>query len=166
MSNQYRLSLIKECLSLNNPIHWSKHTYTSRFDYTSRHSKNNYHNVFVNQKSNCFQVTAQDENGCYSNDTIVLKVVDCTSIDDYISNLTLYPNPTTGEFIVQHESLNNDIEFIKLLDLQARTIEHRKTKYVNGILKEKLDLSNLSSGIYLVELLGKKGKTVKKVILD
>ena len=44
-----------------------------------------YSEIASNLGENIITVTAQDENGCYSNDTIVLKVVDCTSIDDYIS---------------------------------------------------------------------------------
>ncbi|MBL6662752.1 MAG: T9SS type A sorting domain-containing protein [Flavobacteriales bacterium] len=115
---------------------------------------------------NIISVLAQDENGCYSNDSIILKVVDCASLEEYLANTTLYPNPTTSEFIIQHQSLNNDIQFIEVLDLQGRIVEQRKADYTNGILFEKFDLSELSSGIYLVELMGKKGKTVKKVILD
>ncbi|MGB1306645.1 MAG: VPS10 domain-containing protein, partial [Flavobacteriales bacterium] len=115
---------------------------------------------------NIISVLAQDENGCYSNDSVILKVVDCASLEEYLANTTLYPNPTTGEFIIQHQSLNNDIQRIEVVDLQGRLIEQRKADYTNGILFEKFDLSDLSSGIYLVELIGKKGKTVKKVILD
>ena len=115
---------------------------------------------------NIISVLAQDENGCYSNDSVILKVVDCASLEEYLANTTLYPNPTTGEFIIQHQSLNNDIQRIEVVDLQGRLIEQRKVDYTNGILFEKFDLSDLSSGIYLVELIGKKGKTVKKVILD
>ena len=119
-----------------------------------------------NLGDNIISVLAQDENGCYSNDSVILKVVDCASVEEYLSNTTLYPNPTTGEFIIQHQSLNNDIQRIEVVDLQGRLIEQRKANYTNGILYEKFDLSDLSSGIYLVELFGKKGKTVKKVILD
>ena len=115
---------------------------------------------------NIISVLAQDENGCYSNDSVILKVVDCASLEEYLANTTLYPNPTTGEFIIQHQSLNNDIQRIEVVDLQGRLIEQRKVDYTNGILFEKFDLSDLSSGIYLVELIGKKGKTIKKVILD
>ena len=114
---------------------------------------------------NTITVIAKDENGCYSNDTVILKVVDCASLEEYLSNTTIYPNPTTGEFIIQHQSINNDIKQIKVIDLQGRLIEQRKVNYINGILYEKFDLSDLSSGIYLIELLGKKVKTQKKVIL-
>jgi len=119
-----------------------------------------------NLGDNIISVLAQDENGCYSNDSVIVKVVDCASLEEYLANTTLYPNPTTGEFIIQHQSLNNDIQGIEVVDLQGRVIEQRKADYTNGILFEKFDLSDLSSGIYLVELIGNKGKTVKKVILD
>ena len=119
-----------------------------------------------NLGDNIISVLAQDENGCYSNDSVILKVVDCASLEEHLSNTTLYPNPTTGEFIIQHHSFNNDVLRIEVVDLQGRLIEQRKANYTNGILFEKFNLNDLSSGIYLVELIGKKGKTVKKVILD
>ena len=114
---------------------------------------------------NTITVIAKDENGCYSNDTVILKVVDCTSLEEFLANTTIHPNPTTGEFIIQHQSVNDDIQQIKVVDLQGRLIEQRKVDYINGILYEKFNLSDLSSGIYLIELLGKKVKTQKKVIL-
>ena len=125
-----------------------------------------YSGVASNLGENLITVIAKDENGCYSNDTIILKVVDCTSIDEFSSKTTIFPNPTTGQFIVQDESLNNDIQKIKLVDLQGRIIQQRKGNYNNGILKEKFDLSDFVSGIYLIELLTLKGKAVKKVILN
>ena len=84
---------------------------------------------------NIISVLAQDENGCYSNDSVILKVVDCTSVEEYLANTTLYPNPTTGEFIIQHQSINNDIQRIKVVDLQGRLIEQRKVDYINGIIQ-------------------------------
>jgi hypothetical protein len=114
---------------------------------------------------NIITVLAQDENGCYSNDTITLKVVDCASIEEYLSNTMLFPNPTRGEFIIQHTSLNDEIQAIRIIDVQSRVIEERVSKYSNGILNERFDISRLNSGLYLVELIGKKGKSVRKVIL-
>lgn len=124
-----------------------------------------YSGIASNLGENIISVLAQDENGCYSNDSIILKVVDCASLEEYLANTTIYPNPTTGEFIIQHQSINNDIKQIKVIDLQGRLIEQRKVNYINGILYEKFDLSDLSSGIYLIELSAKKGITQKKVIL-
>ena len=124
-----------------------------------------YSGIASNLGENIISVLAQDENGCYSNDSIILKVVDCASLEEYLANTTIYPNPTTGEFIIQHQSINNDIKQIKVVDLQGRLIEQRKVNYINGILYEKFDLSDLSSGIYLIELSAKKGITQKKVIL-
>ena len=125
-----------------------------------------YNDVLSTTGENVITVLAKDENECYSNDTIILKVVDCTSIDEYLSNTMLFPNPTDGEFIIQHSSLNDDIFSIQIIDVQGRLIEERITKYSNGLLNEKFDISRLNSGLYLIELMGEKGKIVRKLILE
>ena len=129
-------------------------------------SSSTYTGTASNLGENIVTVVAQDENGCFTNDTVVLKVVDCTSIKEYLSNIKLFPNPTRGEFIIQHSSLSDEILSIRIIDVQSRLIEERPTEYANGILSERFDISRLNSGLYLIELVGKKGKTVRKVILD
>ena len=49
-----------------------------------------YSSVASNLGENLITVIAKDENGCYSNDTIILKVVDCTSIDEFSSKTTIF----------------------------------------------------------------------------
>ena len=110
---------------------------------------------------NTITVIAQDENGCYSNDTVVLKVVDCSSIEEHLSSTTIYPNPSSGEFIIKNPSLNHDVETINILDIHGRLIKHRKILNNNEVLFEKFYLNGIKSGIYFVEILGKGGKMVK-----
>jgi hypothetical protein len=129
-------------------------------------SSSTYTGTASNLGENIVTVVAQDENGCFTNDTVVLKVVDCTSIKEYLSNIKLFPNPTRGEFIIQHSSLSDEILSIRIIDVQSRLIEERPTEYAKGILSERFDISRLNSGLYLIELVGKKGKTVRKVILE
>ena len=55
-----------------------------------------------NLGDNIISVLAQDENGCYSNDTVILKVVDCASIEEHLSN-------TTFILTLQQENLSFNI---------------------------------------------------------
>ena len=69
-------------------------------------SGNVFSEISNNLGDNTICMEAIDENGCSSKDSIVLKVIDCgVSVnEDYLSNTMIFPNPTTGEFIVQHQS--------------------------------------------------------------
>ena len=97
---------------------------------------------------------------------MVLKVVDCSSIEEHLSSTTIYPNPSSGEFIIKNPSLNHDVETINILDIHGRLIKHRKILNNNEVLFEKFYLNGIKSGIYFVEILGKGGKMVKKIILN
>ena len=112
-------------------------------------------------------VSAIDQNGCTSYDTLMLKVIECSvSIDDLIANTQLYPNPNDGKFIFQHQSKLNEIEYITILDLQGRIIEKREANYVDNKLLERFNLSQLSKGLYFVELKTSLGTATKKVIIE
>ena len=131
-------------------------------------SGNVFSEISNNFGENTIYVEAIDENGCSSKDSIVLKVIDCgVSVnEDYLSNTMIFPNPTTGEFIVQHQSTAQEIKSIKIRDIQSRIIEERTTEYVGGVLNEKFKINGLSKGLYLVELYGLTGKSVRKIILE
>lgn len=74
------------------------------------------------------------------------------------NNLKIYPNPTNDYLNVYQdkpESLN-----IEVVDYQGRTVIQKTL--VNKI--EKLDLSNVSSGLYLIKLKKHNNTIVKKIV--
>ena len=112
-------------------------------------------------------VSAEDNNGCVVNDTLLLKVVDCSvSIYDYVNNLFIYPNPNDGSFVLLHQSKNNEINTIKILDLQGRIIYSRDVNYTNNQLMEQFTFNHLNDGMYFIELISNFGKTTKKVVIE
>lgn len=100
--------------------------------------------------------------GCESNRTSVL--VDTTSLSttnfELYSKLSIYPNPTNG--LVGLELNGVTFTKVSLFDLNGRTIQ---TVNANSN-KATLDLSGLTSGIYLAKIETAEGTTVQKIVKE
>ena len=70
------------------------------------------------------------------------------------------PNPLQSTTTLNLEGVDSNSR-CQIRDSRGRIIESIQATEITT-----WDASKLNSGIYLVELFGKKGKTVKKVILD
>jgi hypothetical protein len=72
---------------------------------------------------------------------------------------TVYPNPTSGEIVIEGKVSN-----AKLIDTQGRVlIEKNFAPYEDN---KNLDLGNLSNGLYLLYLEHERTRAIKKVILQ
>ena len=78
------------------------------------------------------------------------------------SELTIYPNPTDGEIEV---TVNNYKQYsneqIKVMDMTGKIIEKRKVEGTHT----NIDLSDLKSGIYLIQVGSLKNRVTEKIIL-
>jgi serine protease AprX len=79
--------------------------------------------------------------------------------DFSISNVSVYPNPTND--ILNVSSLNNEINNYSIFDLQGRKVYSNK---VNNLNNFSLDITNLNSGIYIIELYSENGKYSQKIV--
>lgn len=73
------------------------------------------------------------------------------------SSITIFPNPVKSEFNIKNVSGN--IEYVRILDFQGKEILRTKAS-------EKINLSNLSNGIYLAIIETEKGTINKKIIKE
>lgn len=78
-------------------------------------------------------------------------------IDDFENGVSLYPNPANSVLSVAYPS---PIERIETLTLDGRTIDITTCNSLNA----KLDISDLSSGLYLVKIFTKDGVITKKFL--
>lgn len=76
------------------------------------------------------------------------------------NNIRLYPNPTSN--IINIEAEHIEIESIQLFDIEGRFIS-TNTKSLN---KNIIDLSNFSTGIYIVKIKTKEGIQNIKIIKE
>jgi uncharacterized repeat protein (TIGR01451 family) len=79
--------------------------------------------------------------------------------DIELSEITLYPNPTTGELLLSNSNPRNVIQCVEVLDAQGRLL---LKEVRSGI--SKIDIGQLSRGIYLLRIKTDKGSQVSRVI--
>lgn len=90
----------------------------------------------------------------YTNDLITLGIEE-SLLDDEVN---IYPNPTKGLLYINTKN-NQLINKIEMFDLLGRTIEDVKVIKNNAV-----DMSSLSSGVYLLKLNSENTSIIKRVI--
>ncbi len=95
--------------------------------------------------------------------TITTLSVTVTGINELASSdLKIYPNPTTGIFIIENKG--GDIQKIKIYNLLGEQILVDK---ISKDSKQIIDLSNQTKGVYFVEIVGTNNNSViKKLIVQ
>lgn len=82
-----------------------------------------------------------------------------------IENVTVYPNPTSSVInVALTSSLNEDVTF-QIIDMMGRVIS---TENVNiaGDYTYTANTSDLSKGIYMVNVITSKGKSIHKFVVE
>ena len=95
--------------------------------------------------SNSGHVRVYDLSAVLSNDSFVL------------SQFNLYPNPVKDQFTIQ---LNQS------LDLQKVNIYNSLGQFISSTTKRIVDTTDLSSGLYYVEVITNQGKATKKIVVE
>lgn len=98
-------------------------------------------------------VRVVDNNGCEGYDEFRVDIL--YSTPEYINTeaLNLYPNPVSSVANLQFElNQSSDVELL-LTDVQGRVIERSVKTMAAGTYNEQIDMSNVSSGIYILTLM-------------
>ncbi|MBA3898809.1 MAG: T9SS type A sorting domain-containing protein, partial [Bacteroidetes bacterium] len=81
--------------------------------------------------------------------------------------LNIFPNPARNQLnieYIQNKPVNNI--YLRVLNLNGSLIYNEIISGFDGKFFKAIDLSNYSSGIYFVEILAGKERTVQKVVVD
>jgi hypothetical protein len=82
-------------------------------------------------------------------------------VEDFSLNATqIYPNPSKGDFVVKTKSGLDKINVYSHVGAFVKTIN------INSLDAVELNIGDLSSGVYLLELVNKGDKSWKKVVLE
>ncbi|WP_405368993.1 T9SS type A sorting domain-containing protein [Nonlabens sp. Asnod2-A12] len=77
------------------------------------------------------------------------------------SSISIYPNPANS-FI--HATANNAIESISITDMNGRMIT--ATQYTGAANEQRLEIGELSSGIYFVTIKSNVGQKIEKLVVE
>lgn len=82
-----------------------------------------------------------------------------------LADFKIYPNPNKGNFNVQFNSESGNEIKISVHDISGRQI-FNKSYQNTGLFSEKLQLNNVQSGVYLVNVIDGDRKEVKKIVIE
>jgi hypothetical protein len=90
-----------------------------------------------------------------------------SSIDENIfsGKLSIFPNPNNGIFTVELNNIKADDYRISVTNVVGQEV-YTSTKYVSTLISEKIDLSDLSKGIYMLEVANSLSAITRKIIVE
>ena len=123
------------------------------FSWSSGSSTTNTNN---NLPSGCYTVTIKDAGGCRTSRQVCLSVTGLVSLSE--NPLNVYPNPSTGKFTVEMAG-RYALKVYNALGQLVVNVEE-----VNDMTE--VDLSNMASGLYHVEVISSGQRQITKLIKE
>ncbi|MBL4578359.1 MAG: T9SS type A sorting domain-containing protein, partial [Flavobacteriales bacterium] len=77
----------------------------------------------------------------------------------------IYPDPNTGQFIVELNNLKNDEYRIEIRNIIGQLVFTENISELNGNFYKQVDLTTKENGVYFISLTNDEGKTTKKLIV-
>jgi hypothetical protein len=78
------------------------------------------------------------------------------------SNLIVYPNPSTDVFIIESTSTKSEIQSLTITDFSGAVVK----SYDQNTFQNKLIVSDLSKGMYIIHLVSINTISSEKVIIQ
>ncbi|MDO5969512.1 T9SS type A sorting domain-containing protein [Flavivirga aquimarina] len=118
------------------------------------------HSVSLSEDGSILAIGApyNSDNGNLSGHVRVYNLSTLLSSDSFVlSQFNMAPNPAKNE---------TTIKLNKGLALEKISIYNNLGQFIKSTKKEIIDTSNLSTGLYYVEVITNKGKATKKLIIE
>lgn len=150
-------------LSSNFPIQWSWSFPGGTPDSSSQQNPTITYNT-----SGIYDVTLTATNtfGSNSNTKTGYITVGIIGVSEFveISNIKLYPNPYTGEFILEMNVLETQDIQVKITNIIGKEVYAEKLKQINGFYHKTIDMKGYTVGIYQLQISTNEGIINRKII--
>lgn len=101
-----------------------------------------------------------DANSCTNSDSVDLLVLGCAGLDDDLSDqISIYPNPFTSTINIDGLQQNDQIQ---LYNLQGQILRNWNINLSNSLF----NVSDLSSGVYLIKIISGDKSITKRIIKE
>ena len=114
-------------------------------------SDNDSISVEVTSNYLCPQPTTAVSNG------ITVRILTSVGEIDGLENVTLYPNPNNGQFVLEGTAKHTGQYTISILNSIGQLIYHSEIPTVQSKLRHNINLDHISSGIYMLKLTDESG---------
>lgn len=106
-------------------------------------------------------------NGCCDTTILIFTTTNVNSrseLNDFSSNVQVYPNPTVASFEVSTYFNTATVLKLELVDLRGSVINSEEILTSAGDFARTLDLEGMPAGIYLVKMTTPDGVALKKIV--
>ncbi len=133
------------------------------FNWTGSNSYTSSDQNIFNLDTGCYVLTVIDSNGCsvVSEEICIEDMTTATMEIQNKEDIIIYPNPAKNFLFIKYDNFNsgNSVIRIDLLTISGDEIIENLQK------TQKVDISNISEGVYFMRIKTKKGLMIKKLII-
>ena len=98
--------------------------------------------------------------------SFVGNVAGINTIDNYVSNINTYPNPTSDNINVELYAQKVSTIKLQLVDITGKLIKEINVGEIQGNYKHTISTTGISKGIYFLKVIANDAVEVKKIIIQ
>jgi len=118
-------------------------------------------------KKGWYHVVVTNQYGCFAtSDKVPFGGIESINENNEISQLNLYPNPTSGNFTIDITSKIQNEAQLQVVDIFGKSIYQEKLTINQGKYLKTIDLANFGKGIYFVIIRTEKDIVSKRIVLQ
>lgn len=109
-----------------------------------------------------YKILITDQNGCTrESDNLIL------NIDPVINEqvIKIYPNPSSGQFIVEFDNSGNRELFIRIYNVVGQVVYTHRVDPADSFVKKEINLQNEARGVYMLQITGTDTRITRKLII-
>tara|TARA_R110001632_G_scaffold140060_1_gene255924 strand:+ start:31590 stop:34892 length:3303 start_codon:yes stop_codon:yes gene_type:complete len=127
--------------------------------------------AFVNTQTTLFTDSftvdiTNSENGWLPAQVINLEATTLSSNNFELTNLSIYPNPSSGVINIRFATSSNDKVALELFDLQGRRVYNASFNSSQSLFDESVSVGNIANGVYLLKTSQGNKSTTKRIIIS
>jgi hypothetical protein len=108
--------------------------------------------IFISE-TGTYGVTVTDDNGCSNFDEVTVEVLVWVNDPNLLNALTIFPNPTTGQFQVEFTLENARKIQIEIFDPSGRKVSYQTLDFnTSGTYTVPCDIGHMPSGSYFIRI--------------
>ncbi len=123
--------------------------------------------IVVNFGTSGGQVRCTAKNNCGKRGTARLNVaISCRTLSEVVNEVAVFPNPANEFIDISVNASENNLSELQLLDMSGRLVYTETMDIVKGPNQKRVDVSTLSKGVYLLNIISSSDVSRIKIIID